>query len=103
MAVSKRTIGEPAELNPTSPGRPGNVPGAPPSLTNISADSELAFDTPSPARYLQESLIQSLEAAPATSVDITRWSTRRSLAFIIAASALLWLAIAAGIASLAGG
>jgi hypothetical protein len=47
--------------------------------------------TPSPAVALQQRLAQHAAAGSAT--DIAKWSPRRSLALIVSASVVLWMAI----------
>jgi len=47
--------------------------------------------TPSPAVALQQRLAQHAAAGSAT--DIQKWSPRRSLALIVSASIVLWMAI----------
>ncbi len=57
----------------------------------LAAEIEDFAPIASPALALQEHLARHTVPAPAT--DIQKWSPRRSLALIIAASAALWLAI----------
>lgn len=103
MAVSKRVSGKKAALDQTSVGQSDEVSEAKATLTDVTLDGDVQFLASSPARILQESLILSLEAGPLSSSDSTRWSARRSFAFIAAASALLWLAIGTGVAALLAG
>lgn len=103
MAVSKRIPGEPGGLDGTASGQTGSTASSQPALTRITPDSDPLLSAPSPARHLQESLVRSLEALPASSGDDARWSARRSLAFIVAASALLWLSFISGVTALLGG
>lgn len=102
MAVSKRVSGKKAELDQTSIGQSNGISGATATLTDVTLDGDVQFFASSPARALQESLILSLEADRLFDSVTNRWSARRSLAFIVAASALLWLGIIAGIAALLG-
>lgn len=102
MAVSRRIPGEPAGLDGAASGETGKTAPSQPALSQITPDTDPLLCAPSPARHLQESLVRSLEAVPATTSDSGRWSARRSLAFIVAASALLWLGIISGVTALLG-
>lgn len=55
------------------------------------ANLDGAAAAPSPARLLQQQL--ELRALESSGQDLQKWSARKSLAFIVTASAALWMAI----------
>lgn len=72
------------------------IPAAPaaPSPVRVASD-EAAI--PSPARALQAELEASWREEDGLAAVPGRWSNRKSLAFMVGASALLWAGIAGGI------
>ena len=57
----------------------------------LTVNFEGMASAPSPARALQEQLERSHSAA--TAHDLEKWSPRKTLAFIVASSMALWMAV----------
>lgn len=60
-------------------------------MSHLTGNIDGVAAKPSPARALQEQLER--HAREAAHPDLQKWSPRRSLAFIVASSMALWLAI----------
>lgn len=60
-------------------------------MAQLTGNIDGASATPSPARALQQQL--EMHASDRPQVGGAKWSPRRSLAFIVAASAALWMAL----------
>ena len=64
-----------------------STPPAPPVTTELEGFAPVH----SPARALQQQLVQ--RATTVNTVNVQKWSPRRSLALIVSVSAALWMAI----------